>query len=275
VKEADSSLKVTTSFTIVPQLNLLDYLYRDHYYHLEGDGYRSNDRNPSHTYLEPGVYNVRLTITDVDGDTYTTTETGIVRVWALDYESPEIRNAEAERLNETVVLVTAFVVDNQQVRDVSLFTDGGVYQLAETSVPGLYRCRAPAFSDGKLVAEDVGGNIDEAYVQVKPIHDDALLTLHPGWNKVTIPLDCPETHLEDFQLTPLGLETVSVLSQTTGLNVDTQPMMESVWTYDPFIGYMLYDPLTHTGEFDRLEPGRSYWIKVTDAYPVECLLTCS
>jgi len=51
--------------------------------------------------------------------------------------------------------------------------------------------------------------------------------------------------------------------------------MESIWTYDPFIGYMLYDPLTHTGEFDSLEPGRSYWIKVTDAYPVECLLTCS
>ena len=240
-----------------------------------GDGYRSNDRDPTHTYLEPGVYTVRLTITDVDGDTYTTTETGAVKVWAQDYESPEIRNAEAERLNETDVLVTAFVVDNQQIREVSLVTDGGVYQLTETSVPGLYRCRAPAFSDGKLVAEDVGGNIDEAYVQVKPIHDDALLTLHPGWNEVTIPLDCPETHMEDFQLTPLGLETVSLLSQSTGLNVDTQPTMESVWTYDPYIGYMLYDPLTHTGEFDRLEPGRSYWIKVTDAYPVECLLTCS
>lgn len=39
VKEADSSLKVTTSFTIVPQLNLLDYIYRDHYYQLEGDGF--------------------------------------------------------------------------------------------------------------------------------------------------------------------------------------------------------------------------------------------
>jgi len=240
-----------------------------------GDGYRSNDRNPSHTYLEPGVYNVRLTITDVDGDTYTTTETGMVRVWALDYESPEIRNAEAERLNETDVLVTVFVVDNQQIREVSLVTDGGIYLLAETSVPGLYRCRAPAFSDGKLVAEDVGGNTDEAYVKVKPIHDDALFTLLPGWNKVTIPLDCPETRLEDTQLTPLGLETVSTLSQTTGLSVDTQPVVESVWTYDPFIGYMLYDPITHTGEFDRLEPGRSYWIKVTDAYPVECLLTCS
>ena len=240
-----------------------------------GDGYRSNDHDPTHTYLEPGVYTVRLTITDVDGDTYTTTETGSVKVWAQDYESPEIRNAEAERLNETDVLVTAFVVDNQQIREVSLVTDGGVYQLTETSVPGLYKSRAPAFSDGKLVAEDVGGNIDEAYVQIKPIHDDALLTLHPGWNEVTIPLDCPETHMEDFQLTPLGLETVSILSQTTGLNVDTQPTMESVWTYDPFIGYMLYDPLTHTGEFDRLELGRSYWIKVTDAYPVECLLTCS
>jgi len=240
-----------------------------------GDGYRSNDRDPTHTYLEPGVYPVRLTITDVDGDTYTTTETGAVKVWAQDYESPEIRNAEAERLNETDVLVTAFVVDNQQIREVSLVTDGGVYQLTEASVPGLYKSRAPAFSDGKLVAEDVGGNIDEAYVQVKPIHDDALLTLHPSWNEVTIPLDCPETHMEDFQLTPLGLETVSLLSQSTGLNVDTQPTMESVWTYDPFIGYMLYDPLTHTGEFDSLEPGRSYWIKVTDAYPVECLLTCS
>jgi len=39
VKEADSSLKVTASFTIVPQLNLLDYIYRDHYYRLEGDGF--------------------------------------------------------------------------------------------------------------------------------------------------------------------------------------------------------------------------------------------
>lgn len=240
-----------------------------------GDGYRSNDRNPSHIYLEPGVYTVRLTITDVDGDTYTTTETGLIRAWALDYESPEIRNAEAERLNETDVLVTAFVVDNQQVRGVSLVTDEGVNQLTETSVPGLYRCRAPSFSEGKLVAEDVGGNVDEAYLRAKPIHDDALLTLLPGWNKVTIPLDCPETDIEDFQLTPLGLETVSLISQTTELNVDAQPVMESVWTYDPFIGYMLYDPLTHTGEFDSLEPGGSYWIKVTDAYPVECLLTCS
>ncbi len=241
-----------------------------------GDGYRSNDRDPTHTYLEPGVYTVRLTITDVDGDTYTTTETASVKVWAQDYESPEIRNAEAERLNETDVLVTAFVVDNQQIRDVTLVTDGGVNQLTEiTSVPGLYRCRAPAFSDGKLVAEDVGGNTDEAYIHVKPIHDDALLTLSPGWNKVTIPLDYPETRLEDIQLTPLGLETVSLISQTTELNFDTQPTMEGIWTYDPYIGYMLYDPLTHTGEFESLEPGRSYWIKVTDAYPVECLLTCS
>jgi PKD repeat protein len=262
-------------FTAQFQEASLSYDEVTHYEWDFGDGYRSNDRNPTHTYLEPGVYTVRLTITDVDGDTYTTTETGSVKVWTLDYESPEIRNAEAERLNETDVLVTAYVVDNQQIRDVSLVTDTGVYQLTESSVPGLYRCRASSFSDGKLVAEDVGGNIDEAHLQAKPIHDDALLTLLPGWNKVTIPLDCPETQLEDIQLTPLGLETVSILSQTTGLNVDTQPMMESVWTYNPFIGYMLYDPLTHTGEFDRLEPGRSYWIKVTDAYPVECLLTCS
>jgi len=239
-----------------------------------GDGYRSNDRNPSHTYIEPGAYTVRLTITDVDGDAYTTTETDIVKVWALDYEGPEIRNAEAERLNETDVLVTVYVVDNQQIREVSLETDVGIYRLEETPLPGLYMCRAPSFSYGKVAAEDVGGNTDEAYVQVKPIHDDTLLALLPGWNRATIPLDCPETRLEDIKLTPLGLETVSAM-QDTGLDVETRPIIESVWTYDPYIGYMLYDPVSNAGEFDTLEPGGVYWFKVTESYPVMCLVTCS
>ena len=57
--------------------------------------------------------------------------------------------------------------------------------------------------------------------------------------------------------------------------LDITPVIESVWTYDPFIGYMLYDPYTQKGEFNLFEPGKSYWIKVTDSYPVECLLTCS
>ncbi len=239
-----------------------------------GDGYRSNDRNPSHTYLEPGAYTVRLTITDEDGDSYTTTETDIVKVWALDYESPEIINAEAERINETDVLVVAYVVDNQQIGEVSLETDVGVYRLEETPLPGLYMCRAPSFSEGKVAAMDVGGNTDEAYVQVKPIQGNALLALLPGWNRVTIPLNCPETRLEDIKLTPLGLETVSAM-QENGLDVETRPTIESVWTYDPYIGYMLYDPVSNAGEFDTLEPGGVYWFKVTESYPVMCLLTCS
>jgi hypothetical protein len=39
VKAADYSLGATASFTVVPRLNLLDYIYRDQYFHLEGDGF--------------------------------------------------------------------------------------------------------------------------------------------------------------------------------------------------------------------------------------------
>jgi PKD repeat protein len=240
-----------------------------------GNGYKSNDRNPSHTYLEPGRYTVQLTIIDVDGDTFTTTKTGIVTVWALDYESPEIINGEAERINETDILVTAFVVDNQEIREVSLVTDESVFQLTETTFPGLYRCRTPIFYEGKIIAEDVGGNTDETDIRPKSTQDNVLLSLFPGWNKVVIPLDCPKTFLKEIELTPLGFETVSLLNQSTEMNLDITPVIESVWTYDPYIGYMLYDPYAQEGEFNLFEPGRSYWIKVTDSYPVECLLTCS
>ena len=42
VKEADSSIKATTTFTVIPQLNLLDYIYLEEDFPLEGDGFAAS-----------------------------------------------------------------------------------------------------------------------------------------------------------------------------------------------------------------------------------------
>ena len=239
-----------------------------------GDGYKSNDKNPTHSYTETGFYDVSLTIIDIDGDKFTTVKESFVKVWHLDYDPPQIEKAQAERTDAENVYVAAYVVDNQQVSTVTLSTVKGETRLQP--VPGaveLYTCTAQRFTEGKIVATDVAGNIQ----QIEVVTDTSMVdmgfqTLSPGWNCVTTPESQEKTLISTLALIPLARDTVDKQRQATGQLLDSQPFIESIWKYDPYIGYIMYDPVTGLGEITHLNPGETYWMKVSPEYPLTSLL---
>lgn len=239
-----------------------------------GDGYKSNDRNPIHTYISTGYYDVSLTLQDFDGETFTTKKKELVKVWRPDFLAPEIMAAEAETLTGKKILVTAFVIDDQRIQTVTFMSEIEEVRLSEvTGAPGLYKYIVSSFNTGKIVAKDIAGNVHQIELSSKSSPEaDPLFTLSPGWNDVLVPRHTSTTSLEKLRLSPLGLRAVSAQSQSADRDFATQPTIESIWTYDPYIGYLMYDPTSGYGEIKSLEPGKRYWIKVSEDYPIECLL---
>ncbi len=239
-----------------------------------GDGYKSSDRNPTHTYTETGFYDVALTIFDVDGGEFTTVKEGFVKVWHMDYEPPKIEVAQAERTDTENVHVAAYIVDDQKVATVTLSTVKGETHLQPVSgADGLYSCIAERFTEGKIVATDVAGNTQQIQVVTNiSAVGTGLQTLSPGWNTVTIHENQEKTPVNALALLPLGQDAVAAYTQAYN-NSDAKPFIESIWRYDPYIGYVMYDPATGLGEITHLRSGKTYWIKVSPGYPLSSLLT--
>jgi len=239
-----------------------------------GDGYRSNDRNPAHTYTETGFYDVALTIFDEDGEGFTTLKPGFVKVWHMDYKPPRIETAQAERTDNENVHVAAYIIDDQGITTVTLSTVKGETQLQPVpGADGLYSCTTNRFTEGIIVATDVAGNTQQIRVVTNTSTVGAgLQWLSPSWNTVTIHESQEKTPVNALTLLPLGQDAVAAYAQANN-HSDPQPSIESIWRYDPYIGYTMYDPATSLGEITNLQPGETYWIKVSQGYPLSSLLT--
>ncbi len=75
------------------------------YYWEFGDGDTSTQQNPTHTYLDQGVYEANLTVTDDDGDSDTTT----ITMYVLDM--PPVADAGPDR---TVTIIDVVTFDGSQ-----------------------------------------------------------------------------------------------------------------------------------------------------------------
>jgi hypothetical protein len=131
---------------------------------------------------------------------------------------------------------------------------------------------APRFTEGIIVAMDVAGNTQQAQLVTDTSTVDAgFQQLNPGWNTVTIHESQGKASVNDLILLPLGQDVFAAYSQASN-HSDTKPFVESIWRYDPYIGYLMYDPATGLGEITHLRQGETYWIKVSQGYPLVSLL---
>jgi len=239
-----------------------------------GDGYRSNDRNPAHTYTETGFYDVALTIFDEDGESFTSVKPEFVKVWHMDSKPPRVEAAQAERMDDESVHVAAYITDDQGIATVTLSTVKGETRLQPVpGADGLYTCTTSRFNEGTMVATDVAGNAQQIQVATNiSCAGTGLQRLSPGWNSVTLPESHEKTPVNALALLPLGKDAIAVYTRVNN-HSDAQPSIESIWRYDPYIGYTMYDPATGLGEITHLKPGETYWIKVSLGYPLSSLLT--
>jgi PKD repeat protein len=106
-----------------------------------GDGYVTNERNPIHTYFEPGDYNVSLTVTGLSGSD-TLTKTIVVRSpLKADFSAEPTTGSDPLTilLTDTSIgePVTRYWVISKGV-DVILLNPGDKNQVYTLNEPGLY-----------------------------------------------------------------------------------------------------------------------------------------
>ena len=129
-----------------------------------GDGDTSNERNPTHTYQDPGTYEVELTVTDSESDD-TETKVGYVNIPPQPEFTADVTSGdtplEVNFTDQTVGTVTTYAWD---------FGDGGVSSLQNPThtytTPGLYTV--------SLEVEGPGGEKTETktgYVSIPPQPD--------------------------------------------------------------------------------------------------------
>jgi PKD repeat protein len=92
-----------------------------------GDGSTSTEQHPAHTYTEPGIYDVSLTIRDYAGNPLTMTQTDLVRVFS-EYLPGDL-NFDANTTIADVVLLVNIILghispDDAQIAAGDLNQDG-------------------------------------------------------------------------------------------------------------------------------------------------------
>jgi len=240
-----------------------------------GDGQSSVEKNPAHTYSVPGLYTVKLTVHEGDGDSETIIKEDLLQVYAVDELPPVIHISSAEKTDKNTYLFTAVVTDNQKIVSVKVKSSSAEQPLEADPVnPGIYKAKVASMDPAQctIVAEDIGGNVYQTNIQ-NIIEQNVIHLLSPGWNIVQIPNSCGRIPTDSTSITGLALEP---LLTARGLNNVSGtlplPRIETVWTYDPYLGYLVNSD-TGIVEFSYYEPGRVYWIKVSEDYPFESALS--
>ena len=240
-----------------------------------GDGQSSPEKNPSHTYSAPGMYTVKLTVHEGDGDSETVIKEDLVRVYYVDRLPPVIHASSAEKIDKNTYLFAAVVTDNQKIVSVKVRSSLAEQQLEiDPENPGLYMARVTGLDPAQctIVAEDIGGNVYQTHIQ-SIMTRNVVQMLSPGWNVVQIPNSCARVPVYGTSLLGLALEPLLVARDLNNVSGSLPlPRIEAVWTYDPYRGYLVNSD-TGITEFSHYEPGRVYWVKVSEDYPLDSVLS--
>ena len=239
-----------------------------------GDGQSSLDKNPVHTYLVPGLYTVRLTVYESDGDSKAVIKEDLVQVYDFDNLPPVIHVTSAEKIDKNAYMFTAVATDNQKIMSVKVKSSSAEQRLELDPLNlGVYKSMITGLDPAQctVVAEDIGGNVYQTYIQ-NIIKNNVISVLSPGWNVVQIPNSYGRIPIDSTSVNGLALEPLLI---ARGLNniIDNLPLprIETIWTYDPYLGYLVTSD-TVIVEFNYFEPGRVYWIKLSEDYPYESIL---
>jgi len=185
-----------------------------------------------------------------------------------------IHISSAEKIDKNTYLFTAVVTDNQKIVSVKVKSSSAEQRLdADPVNPGIYKAKAsldPA--QCTIIAEDIGGNVYQTHIQ-NIMTQNVIHLLSPGWNLVQIPNSYGRIPIDGTSLFGLALEPLLMSRDLNNMSGSLPlPHIEAVWTYDVYRGYLVNSD-TGIAEFNYYEPGGVYWIKVSEDYPFESVLS--
>lgn len=197
------------------------------------DGGTSTEVNPTYTFNTPGIYDVELTVTDIEG----LTDTDIVTITVNEVNLPPVAVATATPESGDAPLEVSFV-GSGSTDDVAIvsyawdFTDGGSSSEADPT----YIFATPGTYDVELTVTDGGGLTDTAIVTIE----------------VNTPNEAPNAVAE---ATPLSGETPLEVTFTGSNSTDDVGVVTYSWDFGDGGSSTEADPVytyTTAGTYDAV-----------------------
>lgn len=211
----------------------------------------STKKNPKHTYIESGTYDVVLTVTDYAGNEDSTTEK--IKILDLPLED-ETFSYESGILGIAPILNETFDTELTGVTCIILPSSEEITNIAVSSLGG--NCTINEISDipynergvHNLIIRAEGDEGVKYYVVEISVYT-WWIKLYEGWNLISVPMIPEDT----------GIDKV-ILDQL----YDSLPSSGScVYQFDETEKAWLKSKRSGTGDLDDIVPGYGYWIKVT------------
>ena len=157
-----------------------------------GDGTTATLQDPTHLYTIPGTYNVKVTVTDADGDTGTDTEQ-ITAIWNNSIAGELWNETSAAHVNKAEVI---------------LFPQGNLVDTTHISLYGNYSYLFPGLQSGNYAVLALPDTV--AYPGMLPTYfGDKLTLFEAAWTNVSGHLTGKDIHLINRPATLYGSGIIS------------------------------------------------------------------